>query len=81
MPSIRNLKETRNMLHKEDVVRKCLHCNHIIRGRADKKFCDDSCRSAYNNHKVKKPNMAQTRMNTVVRILEKVFKTIKSLFR
>lgn len=28
----------------------CLDCNAPIKGRADKKFCDDQCRSNYNNH-------------------------------
>lgn len=27
----------------------CLDCNAPIKGRADKKFCDDQCRSHYNN--------------------------------
>lgn len=27
----------------------CLECNEPIRGRSDKKFCDDACRNAYNN--------------------------------
>jgi len=27
----------------------CLCCNHLIKGRSDKKFCDDNCRNAYNN--------------------------------
>lgn len=26
----------------------CLSCGEIIRGRSDKKFCDDNCRSNYN---------------------------------
>ena len=26
----------------------CLDCNTLLRGRVDKKFCDDQCRSAYN---------------------------------
>lgn len=29
--------------------KKCLHCERPVKGRADKKFCDDSCRNAYNN--------------------------------
>lgn len=29
--------------------RLCLDCNTLIKGRADKKFCDDQCRSNYNN--------------------------------
>lgn len=29
---------------------KCLHCDkELFRGRSDKKFCDNSCRSSYNN--------------------------------
>ncbi|HJV20832.1 MAG TPA: hypothetical protein VJ552_13190 [Sediminibacterium sp.] len=27
----------------------CLHCNKAIVGRADKKFCNDYCRSSYHN--------------------------------
>jgi len=27
----------------------CLACSKPIRGRADKKFCDDLCRNSYNN--------------------------------
>ncbi|MFV0541130.1 MAG: hypothetical protein ACK5MZ_07825 [Aestuariibaculum sp.] len=29
--------------------RTCPECNEKIIGRADKKFCSDSCRNAYNN--------------------------------
>lgn len=27
----------------------CLACNKIVKGRIDKKFCDDYCRNNYNN--------------------------------
>ena len=27
----------------------CLDCGILVKGRADKKFCDDHCRSNYNN--------------------------------
>lgn len=27
----------------------CLECGKTVYGRADKKFCSDACRSAYNN--------------------------------
>ena len=30
-------------------VRNCLVCNGPIKGRTDKKFCDDACRNKYNN--------------------------------
>ncbi|MBC7654417.1 MAG: DUF2116 family Zn-ribbon domain-containing protein, partial [Oligoflexus sp.] len=29
--------------------KQCLDCGNSIKGRADKKFCDDQCRSNYNN--------------------------------
>ena len=29
--------------------RKCLECEETFNGRADKKFCSDLCRNAYNN--------------------------------
>ena len=29
--------------------RKCLECGEAFNGRADKKFCSDLCRNAYNN--------------------------------
>lgn len=31
------------------IKRFCLDCNHPLQGRMDKKFCDDYCRSSYNN--------------------------------
>lgn len=33
----------------ENVLKICLECNQPIRGRADKRFCDDNCRNSYNN--------------------------------
>ncbi|MFT3903880.1 MAG: hypothetical protein QM727_11950 [Niabella sp.] len=29
---------------------KCLTCGKPLKGRSDKKFCDDYCRNNYNNH-------------------------------
>ena len=31
------------------VTKTCLACNKPIKGRIDKKYCDDSCRNNYNN--------------------------------
>jgi hypothetical protein len=33
----------------QTVIRKCLSCDKTLNGRADKKFCNDYCRNAYNN--------------------------------
>jgi hypothetical protein len=29
----------------------CLECNEVVQGRADKKFCSDSCRVAHHNQR------------------------------
>lgn len=31
------------------MARSCLACSKTLRGRSDKKFCDDFCRNNYNN--------------------------------
>jgi len=31
--------------------RECIQCGHKLRGRLDKKFCNDACRNTYNNRK------------------------------
>jgi hypothetical protein len=36
------------MLHEKET-RSCLFCKKPVKGRSDKKFCDDYCRAAYNN--------------------------------
>jgi predicted nucleic acid-binding Zn ribbon protein len=33
----------------EVVNKTCLTCGKTVRGRSDKKFCDDNCRNNYNN--------------------------------
>jgi hypothetical protein len=33
----------------EQTLKPCLACNKPLRGRIDKKFCDDYCRNNYNN--------------------------------
>ena len=54
------------MAKKEEKV--CLECGGKITGRADKKFCSDQCRVAYNN----KLNRDETAyMNNVTNILRK----------
>jgi hypothetical protein len=36
--------------------RTCLACEKALRGRSDKKFCDDYCRNNYNNQQKAKNN-------------------------
>jgi hypothetical protein len=37
-------------------VRQCLACGKPLKGRVDKKFCDDYCRNTYNNQQKAKGN-------------------------
>lgn len=38
-----------NMLDTKEQPKTCLSCGKPIKGRSDKKFCDDYCRNNYNN--------------------------------
>lgn len=38
------------MLESATIKRACLSCGKTLHGRADKKFCNDYCRNAYNNN-------------------------------
>ena len=37
----------------------CLTCNNELRGRVDKKFCDDQCRTTYNNLQKAEPPLVK----------------------
>ncbi len=37
------------MINQTTIVKTCNQCNKIIRGRTDKKFCNDYCRNSHNN--------------------------------
>jgi hypothetical protein len=54
----------------------CLACKQPIKGRADKKFCDDSCRNNYNNRMNSYTNPQVRNINNILRknrrILEQV---------
>lgn len=47
--------------------RECLDCGAVLRGRADKKFCDDQCRSNYNNHLKAETSSALKQVNAILR--------------
>jgi hypothetical protein len=38
--------------------KQCLSCNKPLKGRSDKKFCDDYCRNNYNNVQKSKSNFS-----------------------
>ena len=56
----------------------CLNCNKIVKGRTDKKFCDDYCRNSYNNQLKATTNNLVRNINNALgknrRILESFFK-------
>ncbi len=43
-------------MNETDVVKTCLACAKPLKGRVDKKFCDDYCRNNYNNLQKAKGN-------------------------
>ncbi len=57
-------------------VRFCLHCSKPLVGRSDKKFCNDQCRSSYNNTHKKD---VEKLILTVNQILRKNRTILKSL--
>lgn len=47
--------------------RSCLECGKILKGRTDKKFCDDYCRNAYNNRQNSDSNNFVRNINNALR--------------
>ena len=56
--------------------RKCLECHEQLRGRADQKFCNDQCRSAFNNRQLVDSNKV---IRTINRILKKNYSILTAL--
>lgn len=52
----------------------CLECHALIFGRIDKKFCDDLCRTAYHNKRLRCENPEKKRVEN---ILKKNWKILK----
>lgn len=51
----------------ENLQRLCLNCRKTLKGRLDKKFCDDNCRNAYNNVQNSERNNYVRTVNTILR--------------
>lgn len=47
--------------------RRCINCGEPIVGRADKRYCDDNCRSAYNNNRNSIPNTFMRKVNETLK--------------
>ena len=45
----------------------CLACDEPLRGRADKKYCDDDCRNTFNNQRNRDKNALMRNVNGILR--------------
>ncbi|HMP92132.1 MAG TPA: DUF2116 family Zn-ribbon domain-containing protein [Phnomibacter sp.] len=54
--------------------RLCINCSKPLKGRSDKKFCDDYCRSQYNNN-------LQAENSTVVKHINQILKKNRKLLQ
>lgn|SRR5574343_547557 len=54
----------------------CLYCNDPLKGRSDKKFCDDQCRNAYNNELKSLQHKEMGSINKVLARNRKILKTL-----
>jgi hypothetical protein len=70
------------MVNSESKKNNCLECGTRLMGRIDKKFCNDQCRSVYNNRENRISGDYFRKVNTILRknrkILEKLMVGEKS---
>ncbi len=59
----------------------CQHCEAPIKGRSDKKFCDDYCRNSYNNERLRVRTNTMRNIEYALRrnrkILERIWENTK----
>ncbi|MEO0133033.1 MAG: hypothetical protein ABIK73_08915 [candidate division WOR-3 bacterium] len=56
--------------------RTCLECGEKLVGRADKKFCSDTCRIAYNNRLNRDDTNYMTNVNNILRRNRRILMTL-----
>jgi len=54
----------------------CLECNKTVKGRVDKKFCDDYCRNAYNNRRNADMNNYVRNINNTLRRNRRILESV-----
>ena len=63
----------------------CMACNKLIKGRTDKKFCDDYCRNVFNNRVKGDSNNTVRNINNALRrnrrILQEMFPGNEKMIR
>jgi hypothetical protein len=60
----------------ETKTKTCLECNKTLKGRVDKKFCDDLCRNSYNNKLNSDTNGYVRNINNVLRRNRRILEEI-----
>jgi predicted nucleic acid-binding Zn ribbon protein len=60
----------------ETATRHCLSCSKPLRGRSDKKFCDDYCRNSHNNKTNAEHNTYIRRVNNLLRRNRKILEEL-----
>jgi len=56
--------------------RRCLDCGAQLAGRADKKFCDDACRSNYNNRRNSAESGYLRKVNSILKRNRRILETL-----
>ncbi len=60
--------------------RTCRACSDVIRGRSDKRFCDDLCRNKYHNQTRKRPALSDD-ARFIQRVLTRNHRSLCTLLR
>jgi len=61
---------------KHNDIRNCLACGSAVKGRSDKKFCDDYCRNLYNNQLRSNSGNYSRRVNEILRKNRKILEEL-----
>lgn len=56
----------------ESNTRLCQFCGHALKGRIDKRFCDDNCRNNYNNNQNSEQNIFVRQINQILKKNRKI---------
>jgi hypothetical protein len=59
-------------MKERNLSRHCQDCGSIISGRTDKKFCDDACRTSYNNRRRQEESAGVRRTDAILRRNRKI---------
>ncbi|MFC0656433.1 DUF2116 family Zn-ribbon domain-containing protein [Mongoliitalea lutea] len=54
----------------------CLYCGKLVRGRSDKKFCDDYCRNSHNNQKRSVDSWEVRNVLSILKTNQKILATV-----